>query len=217
MKKLQQQTVAAAGTEGQTKRAVVYGYGGVTNVVVHVLKKLGYTVALTGRRLHEAERRAKELGATVFRPGDQTTFQLLVNAAPVTDRPLDQAAGLLDALAMVSKEGDGCAFDHEMPGANLKAHCEENNIHHIDGKQMYYPQMYRQVRKTPSWSRCWANFSRLLLYSDRNAWASLDILGQSDTFLTPVGALLGEYGRDEGGRAGAHRAGRRPHAVTERL
>jgi Zn-dependent alcohol dehydrogenase len=123
---------AATGrTEGKTKRAVVYGYGGVTNVVVHVLKKLGYTVALTGRRLDEAERRAKELGATVFRRGDKSTFQLLVNAAPVTDRPLDQAVGLLDALAMVSNAGDGCAFDHEMPGAYLKAYCEENNIHHV--------------------------------------------------------------------------------------
>ena len=34
-----------------------------------------------------------------------------------------------------------------------------------------------QVRKTPSWPRSWANFSRLLLYSHRNAWANLDLLG----------------------------------------
>jgi hypothetical protein len=29
------------------------------------------------------------------------------------------------------------------------------------------------VRKTPSWSRSWANFSRLQLHSHRNAWANL--------------------------------------------
>jgi hypothetical protein len=34
-----------------------------------------------------------------------------------------------------------------------------------------------QVRKTPSWPRSWANFSRLSLYSHRNAWANLDLLG----------------------------------------
>jgi MFS family permease len=30
-----------------------------------------------------------------------------------------------------------------------------------------------QVRKTPSWPRSWVNFSRLLLYSHRNAWANI--------------------------------------------
>ena len=76
--------VAASGRAQVSKpAAVVYGYGGVTNVVVHVLRELGYSIALTGRRLDEAERRAAELGATVFRPGDGGSFQLLVNAAPV--------------------------------------------------------------------------------------------------------------------------------------
>ena len=40
-----------------------------------------------------------------------------------------------------------------------------------------------KVRKTPSWPRSWANFSLLLLYSHRSAWANLDLLGQPNTFL----------------------------------
>jgi hypothetical protein len=31
----------------------------------------------------------------------------------------------------------------------------------------------RQVRKTPSWPRSWANFSLLYLYSHGNAWVNL--------------------------------------------
>jgi hypothetical protein len=34
-----------------------------------------------------------------------------------------------------------------------------------------------KVRKTPSWPRSWANFSLLALYSPRNAWANLHLLG----------------------------------------
>jgi hypothetical protein len=40
-----------------------------------------------------------------------------------------------------------------------------------------------QVRKAPSWSRSWANFNHLQLYSHRNAWANLHVLGQPNTFL----------------------------------
>ena len=39
------------------------------------------------------------------------------------------------------------------------------------------------VRKTPSWPRSWANFSFLPLYSHRNVWANLHLLGQPNTFL----------------------------------
>jgi hypothetical protein len=39
-----------------------------------------------------------------------------------------------------------------------------------------------QVRKTPSWSRSWANFSLLQRYSHGNAWASLHFLGQPNNF-----------------------------------
>ena len=40
-----------------------------------------------------------------------------------------------------------------------------------------------EVSKTPSWPRSWANFSLLQLYSHRNAWANLHLLGQPNTFL----------------------------------
>ena len=47
-----------------------------------------------------------------------------------------------------------------------------------------------QARQTPSWPRSWANFSLFWLYSHRNTWANLHLLGQPDTFLafiaTPV-------------------------------
>ena len=39
-----------------------------------------------------------------------------------------------------------------------------------------------RVRKPPSWPRSWANFSLLSLYSHRNAWVNLHLLGQPDTF-----------------------------------
>ena len=38
----------------------------------------------------------------------------------------------------------------------------------------------------PSWPRSWANFSPLSLYSHRNAWANLHLLGQPNTFLARV-------------------------------
>ena len=41
-----------------------------------------------------------------------------------------------------------------------------------------------QVRKTPSWTRSWANFSLLQLYSHRNAWANLHVVGNLRTFNT---------------------------------
>ena len=34
------------------------------------------------------------------------------------------------------------------------------------------------VRKTPGWPRSWASFSLLQLYSHRDAWANLHLLGQ---------------------------------------
>ena len=47
------------------------------------------------------------------------------------------------------------------------------------------PESSRQVRTMPSWPRSLANFSRLQLYSHRNTWANLHLLGQPDTFLAP--------------------------------
>jgi hypothetical protein len=42
------------------------------------------------------------------------------------------------------------------------------------------------VRKTPGWPRSWASFSLLQLYSHRDAWANLHLLGQPNTFLAGV-------------------------------
>ena len=42
-------------------KVVVYGYGGVVNIVVAALCELNMDVYLCGRRLDEAKRRANEL------------------------------------------------------------------------------------------------------------------------------------------------------------
>ena len=120
------------------KSAICYGYGGVTSVVVAVLKGLGVEkIFLVGRRLEEAAKRAEEFGVDAWTAG--VSAQLFVNATPVTDKPLEEAANFLESIR-------GCvmAFDHEMPGACLKTYCDENGLVHIPGVDMYYPQMHEQ-------------------------------------------------------------------------
>jgi ABC-type uncharacterized transport system fused permease/ATPase subunit len=49
-----------------------------------------------------------------------------------------------------------------------------------------------KVRKPPSWPRSWASFSLSPLYSHRNAWANLRLLGQPDSFFAQgAGQALG--------------------------
>jgi hypothetical protein len=52
-----------------------------------------------------------------------------------------------------------------------------------DSRMLANPRDFPQVRTTPSWPRSWANFSLLWLYSDRNTWANLRLLGQPNSFL----------------------------------
>jgi hypothetical protein len=66
---------------------------------------------------------------------------------------------------------EGATNDDDFPGVSA-----------ADGlKQSAFYQA--QVRRTPRWPRSWANFSVLWLYSHRNAWANLHLLGQPNTFL----------------------------------
>ena len=61
-----------------------------------------------------------------------------------------------------------------------------------------------KVRKTPRWpGRSWVNFSLLQLYSHRNTWANLRLLGQSNTFLAqvPLGPLFRGCHHQHAGRA----------------
>jgi shikimate dehydrogenase len=118
--------------------AICYGYGGVVSVVVHILKKLGISkIYICGRRLEEAAKRAESLGVAVWTAG--VTADLFINAAPVTDKPLEDSLNFVEALG-----GSKVAFDHEMPGLKLKDYCLANGIHHISGFDMYYPQMISQ-------------------------------------------------------------------------
>lgn len=125
------------GIEGiEIRRAVVYGYGGVFQVVYQVLSDLGIAVQVTGRRSDVALEVSKKHGLT---PYDGQPCDLFVNASPVTDKPLDQAVGFLEAI-----QGARLVFDHEMPGQYLTDYCQEHGVKHIAGTSMYYPQMYRQ-------------------------------------------------------------------------
>ncbi|CAM9325877.1 unnamed protein product, partial [Ectocarpus fasciculatus] len=116
---------------------VCYGYGGVTNVVVHVLKSLGKAVYITGRRPDVVQQKAEELEASVW--SEDIAADMFINAAPVTDRPLENALMFLDAIR-------GCkfVFDHEMPGRCLVEYCTDNGVSLIRGEEMYKPQMEAQ-------------------------------------------------------------------------
>lgn len=118
---------------------VSYGYGGVVSVVITVLKGLGIKVYISGRRLDEAARRAEQLGVHAWTAQIDETIDLFVNAAPVTDKPLENAANFLESL-----RSSRIVFDHEMPGAALKAYCDQKGLRHIPGTDMYYPQMVAQ-------------------------------------------------------------------------
>lgn len=118
------------------KTALVYGYGGVFNVVYHVLKKLGITVFVTGRRAAAVAEVNQQYGLDSF---DGTPKDLFVNATPITDSPLDQAPLFIETI-----KGSKMTFDHHMPGKYLKSYCQENRIYYLPGTTMYYPQMYKQ-------------------------------------------------------------------------
>ncbi|MEM9325121.1 MAG: shikimate dehydrogenase [Bacteroidota bacterium] len=115
--------------------AVVYGYGGVFQVVHYVLTRLGLKVHLTGRDAEKVAQVNEEYGLAPF----SGPCDLFVNATPVTDAPLDQATNFLEAL-----KGARMVFDHHMPGLALAEFCQANDVHYVPGTAMYYPQMYKQ-------------------------------------------------------------------------
>jgi hypothetical protein len=55
-------------------------------------------------------------------------------------------------------------------------------------KTLGYSGVYQfvttKVRETPSWPGSWANSSPFSLYSHRNAWANVHLLGQPDAVLS---------------------------------
>ena len=64
----------------------------------------------------------------------------------------------------------------------------------------------------PGWPRSWANLRLLELYSHRNAWANLHLLGQPDAFVAQAAHYLGLLQRplEDGGlglRSGPPRSG----------
>ena len=120
-------------------KAVCYGYGGVCSVVVACLKSMGIEVYITGRSLATASKRAADLWVDVYDREKHGQCDLFVNAAPVTDEPLKNAVNFLPTL-----EGCSLVFDHELVGTELIKYCRANNVIHIPGKAMYWPQMAEQ-------------------------------------------------------------------------
>jgi hypothetical protein len=87
-------------------------------------------------------------------------YELVASASGVTQAALDEGVGLiLDCHRLSSIE---IRYTRIRAGRGV---------------------MSTAVRKTPSWPRSWANSSRFSLYSHRNAWANLHILGQPNTLL----------------------------------
>jgi hypothetical protein len=93
---------------------------------------------------------------------------------------------LLGRPNTLSRSSDGCkGVDRD--GGRTTLYFEAQRAASGQRRRLGSPLGFRpEVRKTPSWPRSWANFSRLLLYSHWNAWANLHLLGRPDTFLAPV-------------------------------
>lgn len=122
------------------KKAVIYGNGGVSGVAAYVLKKLGIKVTMTGRNQERVDKKMRGLRLANF----SGPYDLVVNAAPVSSAPLEEAACLLDVL-----KGCKMVFDHNMPEKDakknyLQEYCDSNGIYFIPGKDMYVPQMIKQ-------------------------------------------------------------------------
>lgn len=140
----------------------IYGYGGVTLCCVYVLHELlgvnKNKIFITGRNMAKAYERAEQLGVQAWSASADSPasdYDLFINASPVTDQPLEQAHGFLQALHHCTS----LVFDHEMPGQYLRDYVvdihknamqqtTEDDIHqelvYISGYDMYYPQMKRQ-------------------------------------------------------------------------
>eukprot|EP00605_Chrysophyceae_sp_TOSAG23-4_P001475 GSChrysophyteH1.ASY1.ANO1.1611.1 assembled CDS len=142
--------IAHAVKTQQCKTAAIYGYGGVTNVVCHVLLSLGLSkehIWISGRSLDKAACRASELGVQVW-SATVGSVDIFINAAPVSEQPLVEAVYFLETLAPKiadTPKNPKIIFDHEMPGKCLREWATAHpDVTYISGYDMYYPQMQHQ-------------------------------------------------------------------------
>lgn len=119
------------------KTALIYGYGGIFNVIYSILSSLGIEVYLTGRNKDKIQEKVKKFK---LKPYDDKPKDLFINAALISDHPLEQAVNFLESIKQ-SK----IVFDLNMPGDYLYDYCQTNGINYIPGTEMYYPQMYKQL------------------------------------------------------------------------
>jgi hypothetical protein len=78
---------------------------------------------------------------------------------------------------IVDCEAASAQLAEEAPGSALRSE--------LSAMRLRESRSRAKVRKLTSWPRSWANFSLLQLYSHRNAWANLHLLGQPDTAPVP--------------------------------
>lgn len=109
--------------------ALLYGYGGVTNVACKVLKDLGFDVYITGRDEEKARAKSQELNCFLWNQIDQVDF--FVNATPASAMPSPHCDHLLETI---NHSLPILTFDHELKGDSLKNHVEKLNKVYISGK-----------------------------------------------------------------------------------
>lgn len=122
------------------KTAVIYGNGGVSGVAYHTLRKLGLRVTMRGRDPGKVAAQVTKLRISDF----AGPYDLVVNATPVSNASLKNAAGLEMLLAEAK-----VVFDHNMPEKDGKKNylaeaCKISGTYFIPGSDMYLPQMIRQ-------------------------------------------------------------------------
>ena len=98
---------------------------------------------------------------------------------------------LKEIYAMFDEDGDGYISAIELEHAmqilvtkGVVTHAEVDHMVTAKAKGgIVAIGICHKVRKTPSWSRSWVNFSLLWLCSHRNSRANWQLLGQPNTFL----------------------------------
>ncbi|HEV8232809.1 MAG TPA: type I 3-dehydroquinate dehydratase [Thermoanaerobaculia bacterium] len=132
---------------GEGRSAVILGTGGVARAAIVATKRLGYEVAVAGRRDSEADALAANFGvdSIAWRGVEETEADLYVNATPVGWRPDDPPAVPLRVLetrplvfdCVYRRDGDETATIRAARAAGCRT---------VDGLEMFAVQAAAQAR-----------------------------------------------------------------------
>jgi hypothetical protein len=174
---------------------IAYGGQVVSFDPKHKLYAVEYDDGDSEELTEEAVRAAAiDTGAIEIRPGEEESTCRGVNHAGAVQRNR-QAAGRKARESREQHESDGPAAtvfaslqDPNVQAASrVAAEAAANAKAHVaasvaaEATAAAAAEAAAKVRKTPSWPRSWANFRLLWLYSYRNAWVNLHLLGQPNT------------------------------------